>query len=235
MLSIICWKWKPPKFYEKAFDAEAVNVLYQMVKRNYKKPFRFICFTDDKKGIDKAIERVSLWTDFADLESPLGVHYPACYRRLRAFRPDFSDFVGKKFVSLDLDCVIVGRLEPVWDRREDFVIWESQLPGQSYNGSMWLHQCGTRRQVIDNFCPAKSPQMTRQAGFVGSDQAWLAFQLPGEAVWTRDDGGGNWRTHCRNRGWQLPSNARIVFFPGNESPWEPHVQERAKWIGHYYK
>lgn len=235
MLSVVCWKWKPSPFYEKTFTADAVNVLYRMVARNYRKPFRFICFTDNAKGIDGAIECIPLWTDFAYLESPLGVHYPACYRRLRAFCPDFSDVVGEKFVSIDLDCVIVGRLEAVWDRGEDFVVKDSQIPGQPYNGSMWLHRCGTRKKVIDNFCPVQSPQDARRAGFVGSDQAWLAFQLPGETTWTRDDGVVSWRTHCRNRGWQLPLNTRIVFFEGNECPWDPHVQKRARWIKQFYQ
>ena len=235
MLSVVCWKWKPPEFYDRKFDAEAVNTLYRMVRRNYREPFRFICFTDDPAGILGHIQCEPIPVDFSDLESPLGVHYPSCYRRLAAFGPAFADIVGERFVSLDLDCVIVGRLEPLWGRREDIVFWESQVPNQPYNGSMWLHRCGTRQQVLLDFHPLLSPKVSRQHGFVGSDQAWFSYKLPGEATWTRDDGVVAWRTHCRNRGWQLPPNARIVFFQGDESPWDEHVQKRARWIKEHYK
>lgn len=234
-LSVICWKWKPPKFYERAFSSEAVNTLYRMVKRNYSRHFHFYCFTDDPEGISTDIRCIDLPDTFSHLESPLGVHYPACYRRLIAFGRDFSDIVGPRFVSLDLDCVIVDRLDPLWHRREDFVIWKSQVPNQPYNGSMWLHTTGTREQVLSKFHPEVSPKIARQKGYVGSDQAWLSYILPGEATWDKEDGVVNWQTHCKNRGWQLPLGSRIVFFPGHDSPWDERCQERAPWIREFYK
>ena len=235
MLSVVCWKWKPPPYYEREFNAHHVNTLYRMVDRNYSGPFRFICITDAPEGIHPHIECVPLWDHFADLESPLGVHYPSCYRRLLAFGRDFSDIVGERFVSLDLDCVIVDRLESLWDRRDDFVIWESQVPNQPYNGSMWLHRCGTRTQVLERFHPRQSPQIAKQAGFVGSDQAWFSYVLPSESVWTKEDGVVSWQTHCKNRGWNLPPGARIVFFQGLESPWDESARMKARWIKEFYK
>ena len=47
---IVCMKWG------KKFGADYVNRLYKMVKKNTTLPFIFICFTDDKTGIDKEIE-----------------------------------------------------------------------------------------------------------------------------------------------------------------------------------
>lgn len=234
-LSVICWKWKPPEFYEREFTADAVNTLYKMVRRNYSNPFYFHCFTDDPKGIIRDVRTHPIPDDFGHLESPMGVHYPSCYRRLIAFYRDFSDIVGPKFVSLDLDCVIVDRCEPLWDRREDMVFWESQVPGQPYNGSMWLHRCGTREQAINQFDPLRSPQLVKQAGFTGSDQAWLSYILPGEATWTKQDGVVSWQTHCKNRGWELPRGARIVFFQGLDSPWDKRVQDRGRWIKEHYR
>ena len=143
--------------------------------------------------------------------------------------------MSDRFVSLDLDCVIVGRLEPLWERPEDFVIWESMVKGQPYNGSMWLHSPGTRSQVLTDFEPDTSPMQARKAGFIGSDQAWFSYKLPGERVWTKQDGVVSWNSHCRNRGWALPAGARIVFFQGQESPWDTHVQDRAAWIKEHYR
>lgn len=234
-LSVVCWKWKPPQFYERAFNSEAVNTLYSMVKRHYSRSFHFYCFTDDPEGIIEDVTCVELRDDFAGLESPLGVHYPACYRRLHAFGRDFSDIVGPRYVSLDLDCVIVDSVDPLWDRKEDIVFWESHIPNQPYNGSMWLHTCGTRPQVLGKFDSQRSPKTAKAAGFVGSDQAWLSYILPNEAVWTKDDGVVNWQTHCRNRQWQYPEGSRIVFFPGMDSPWDERCKERAPWIREHYK
>ena len=234
-LSVVCWKWKPPKFYEREFTADAVNTLYSMVERNYSRPFRFHCFTDDAAGIDSDVEVHPIPDDFGDVESPLGVHYPSCYRRLIAFHRDFADIVGPRFVSLDLDCAIVDRCESLWDRPEDMVFWESQVPNQPYNGSMWLHRCGTREQAINQFHPVLSPKVAKQKGFTGSDQAWLSYILPNEPTWTKQDGVVSWQTHCKNRGWELPRGTRIVFFQGLDSPWDERVQNRAKWVKEHYR
>lgn len=235
MLSFVCWKWKPPKFYEREFTSHAVNTLYKMVKRNYSGLFEFHCFTDDKEGLLRDVRAHDVPDTFGDLESPLGVHYPSCYRRLAAFSRDFADIVGPRFVSLDLDCVVVDKLDPLFERNDDIVFWESQVPNQPYNGSMWLHRSGTRTQVIDKFHPYQSPRIAREAGFVGSDQAWFSYVLPGEPTWTKQDGVVSWQTHCKNRGWQLPPGARIVFFQGQDSPWDARVQERGRWIKEHYR
>lgn len=235
MLSVVCWKWKPPKFYDRTFSSDAVNTLYNMVKRNYSGPFAFHCFTDDAEGINPDIRTHPVPDIFSNLESPLGVHYPSCYRRLAAFSPDFRGIVGERFVSLDLDCVIVGSVDALWNRGEDIIFWESQVPNQPYNGSMWLHRSGTRPQVLEKFYPFTSPKLARDAGFIGSDQAWFSYILPGQPTWGKEDGVVSWQTHCKNRGWQLPPGARIVFFQGLESPWDAHVQNRARWIKEHYK
>jgi len=235
MLSVVCWKWTPPDTYERKFEARHVNILRSMVARHYHRRFEFICFTDNPRGIDPSIRIRPISDDFSTLESPLGKHYPSCYRRLRAFKPDFRSIVGPKFVSLDLDCVLVGDVTPLWDVDEEFVIWESMVRGQPYNGSMWLHKCGTRSEFWDDFHPIRSPVMAKKAGYVGSDQAWLSFKSPHELVWTKRDGVVSWMNHCKNRGWRLPPDSRIVFFQGIESPWDVSARQKAPWIDLHYR
>src|SRR6185369_10690146 len=70
MLSVVCWKWKPSNGYRSAFGPETVNVLRAMVRRHYQKPHRFICVTDDSRGIDPGIEIIPLWDDYAAVPSP---------------------------------------------------------------------------------------------------------------------------------------------------------------------
>lgn len=51
---IICLKWG------KKYSAEYVNKLYAMTQRNCNIPHQFICFTENRKGIDKEIKTINL-------------------------------------------------------------------------------------------------------------------------------------------------------------------------------
>src|SRR5262245_54325564 len=121
--SVVCFKWRPASpQYRSTFGPETVNVLRAMVARHFPHPHRFICVTDDPVGIDHRVEIVPLWEDFSQVPSPHGNlrKNPSCYRRLRMFASDAAEILGDRFVTLDLDCVIVGDMTSVWDRSEDF-------------------------------------------------------------------------------------------------------------------
>ena len=53
---IICLKWG------KKYSAEYVNKLYAMTQRNCTVPHQFICFTENRKDIDKEIKTINLPT-----------------------------------------------------------------------------------------------------------------------------------------------------------------------------
>lgn len=218
-LSFITWRWTPPKGYRSTFGPDTVNTLKKMVDRHYPSPHRFLCVTDDSKGIDAAVEIVPPWNDFAGLLNPSGPRNPSCYRRLRMFAPDIASVFGPRFVSLDLDIVITGDLRPLVDRTEDFIIWGDVNPKTFYNGSFLLMTAGARSQVWENFDPKRSPHASRSAGHFGSDQAWISHCLgKGEQTWTTADGVYSWRNHLQPKR-ELPSNARMVIFHGHEDPW----------------
>lgn len=239
MLSVICWKWTPAPGYRSTFGPETVNVLRRMVARHYPHPHRFLCVTDDAAGLDPKVEIVPLWNEFATLPSPHGGHNPSCYRRLRMFHPEIGQVFGERFVSLDLDCVIVGDLTPLWHRAEDFVAWgdTNPLPGSHYNGSMILLRAGARPQVWTDFDPASSPRLALQARCFGSDQGWISYCLgPGEARWTQADGVYSFRNDIYPRGLgRLPSGARIVFFHGHVDPWSAYAQQNCPWVREAYR
>ena len=233
MLSVVCWKWKPThRRYRSTFGPETVNVLASMVKRHYKQPHKFICVTDDPVGIDPDVHVIKLWKEHADVPSPHGTLNPSCYRRLRAFSLEAEAMFGRRFVSLDLDCVIVDDMTPVWDRPEEFVIWGDTNPTTPYNGSMFLLTAGTRTKVWDKFDPVYSPLRGRSLGYWGSDQAWIAAVLgPNEKRWTRADGVLSYRNEILSKnGGNLPAGARIVFFHGRHDPWHADVQRRHDWV-----
>lgn len=236
MLSVVTFKWKPQQQrYRSTFGPETVNTLRRMVARHYPKPHRFICATDDARGIDKDIEIVPLWNEFAHIPNPNGSHNPSCYRRLLAFRPEIAKVFGERFVWLDLDTVIVGDLTPIFDRPEDFVIWGETNPRSFYNGSMVMMTAGARRQVYDDFDPKTSPRLALKAGRFGSDQGWISYRLgPGEATWGQQDGVYSYRVHLEPKGSRLPENARVVMFHGKTDPWSWQAQ-RVDWIRQAYQ
>jgi hypothetical protein len=208
-----------------------------MISRHYHADHEAVCITDDPRGIDPAIRIVRLWDDFADLPSPHGGVSPACYRRLRAFSPEMAGIIGPRFVSMDLDVVIVDDITSIFDRKEDFVIWNSPIRTTPYNGSLWMMDAGARKQVFEEFNPLTSPKETKKLGFNGSDQAWISRILgPGEATWTaKEHGVYAFRSDVKKIAYQLPTNAKIVFFQGHNDPWSKWAQEVAPWILEHYK
>lgn len=237
MISVICWKWKPRPGAgaHQHFNGQHVNVLRNMVKRNYPQPHRFICITDDPAGIDPDIEVLPLWKDHAGLASPMGPAAVSCYRRLRMFSREAAEWFGPRFVSVDLDCVILADMRPVWDRPEDFVIWGDTAKGTPYNGSMILMTAGTRAQVWDDFDPVASPLVGRKLGYIGSDQAWIAACLgPNEAKWTRRDGVLSFRNEVSPMP-HLAIDARVVFFHGRRKPWDQARCGVLPWVAAHYR
>lgn len=236
MISVICWRWTPPVGYRSTFGPETVNTLRRMVARHYPHPHRFLCVTDDPRGIDGDIEIVPDRCDFADLPSPHGGRNPSCYRRLRMFHPDAAQWFGQRFVSMDLDAVISGDLTPLWHRDEDIVMWGDTNPTTYYNGSMLLMTAGARSKVWTSFNPRTSPVRAKRAGQFGSDQGWISYCLgPYEAKWTRRDGVYSFRNELmKERRTALPVDARVVFFHGAYDPWNVRVQSDYPWIRQHY-
>lgn len=231
-ISVVCWLWKSPRL-KWSFGADHVNTLRRMVARHYPDPHRFICVTDDPSGIDSDVEIVEPWDDYADVPSPHGGTNPSCYRRLRMFEYGISKVFGDRFVSVDLDAVVVDDLRPLWNRPEDFVGWRDPIHRHQMNGSMMLMTAGARPQVWDDFDPDVSPANALRSGYKGSDQAWISYCLPNEATWGPDDGVYSYKFDVVKRG-ALPANARIVFFTGTPKPWESATRQIG-WIAEHYR
>lgn len=241
MISVVVWKWET-KNYRSKFTAETVNVMRSMVARNYATPHRFICITDNPEGIDPRVEIVPLWRDFRDVESPHGGGNPACYVRLKAFAPEMREVLGERFVSIDLDTVIVGDLAPLFDRPEPFVIWRHHLPkpGRNgpksrYNGSMWLVEAGAHPEVWTRFTNADKGREAYLKGYHGSDQGWMHYVIGDDAPgWSAADGVYSYRYEIlANHAGKLPPGARVVFFHGLPDPWD--VRARHAWIEEHWR
>lgn len=188
MLSVITFKYVKPT-YRTTYTSEHVNTLRRMVARCYNHPHRIFCVTDDPTGLDDGIEYVPLWRDHSDLVNPSHpTSRPNCYPRLKLFSGEMEAIFGPRFISLDLDMVLVDDVAPLWNRPEDFVIYDAR-GDDHYNGSMFMMTAGAREQVWTKFDPVRSPQLTTAAGMRGSDQAWIRYCLsPHAATWSYEEG-----------------------------------------------
>jgi hypothetical protein len=203
-----------------------------------------VCVTDMPEGIDGSVRIVPLWGDLRE--------YGRCFVRLKAFAPEMRDILGERVLSLDLDTLVLGDLSPLLDRPESFVIWADPSRITPYCGSMWMVTPGAYPEVFSAFDIAEHATLKARFGYFGSDQAWMAYKLPGAATWTRHDGVMSFKNHVlkvkgdvltgrfkRRLRWRRtppqPGGARIIHFHGRSDPTQAELQELCPWIAEHYR
>lgn len=219
MLKVVCFLWKHKEGFKLPssvqYTYKHVNVLQEMVKQNLKIPHEFICITDMPEGIK--CRTIPLWDKCRSLGG--------CYNRLYVFSKDMKDLIGERFVCMDIDCLVVGDLTPLFARKDPFVInsynplpQEKNPIDQFYNGGMFMMDAGARDSLWSSFDPKVTPlyleKQKQKRNCIGTDQAWIRMHLgKGEARWSKEDGISEARYFT-----SLPRNQRIVFFAGNRDP-----------------
>jgi hypothetical protein len=109
-VNIICMKWG------KLYGPEYVNFLRTGVGRHLKRPFRFVCFTDDASGLRDDVEALPL----PELGLPKG-QGDLRWRKLAVFREQLYDLRGTT-LFLDLDLVVVAGLDAFFEHPGRFLI-----------------------------------------------------------------------------------------------------------------
>jgi hypothetical protein len=240
MVTFICWKWFSPT-YRTIFTPYHVNVFAAMLRRHYRADHRLICITDNPRGVE--CETFPLWTDHKFVDNPASPLFPSCYRRLKIFSAATTRALGiadgERVVSSDLDVIFTGDLVPLFDRHEDFVGWRGIGTHQLvvYNGSLFMFRAGRLQWLWDDFDPVLTPQLTRDARYFGSDQAWMSFKLNGSAPgWDIADGVYSFNRDFSRCGYPEPApNARAIYFNGKRKPWEAVTQASAPWITRHWR
>jgi len=216
VITVLTWLWSQDKSRAK-YTSEHVNVWAAMVRRNITMPHRIACVTNMPEGIDPRVQIITPPGDFMGITNPKWSNgKPQCYRRLSMFRPDAGSIFGERFVCMDLDCVIGGSLDPLFDRPDDLVLFKGTAPTRPYNGSMMMITAGCRPHVFTEFNQENA--LVSGSQFCGSDQAWLMHRLgPNEATWSQPDG-VFWYGH-KFRRYADKLDPRVLFFPGSLKPW----------------
>lgn len=196
------------------YSIDHVTRLRNGVARNMKADHRFALVSDDGREADGC---ESWRIPEADLSL---TEIPGCFARLRLFDPDYLEaHKAERVVVLDLDSVITGPLDDLFERPESFLIFQGANAANPcpYNGSTWMLRRGYRPDVWSEF----SVEAASKVPFYKfpEDQAWLAHKLPGAHGWKAGQDG----MYAFNKpgwpgGYELPVDARIVTFVAGHDP-----------------
>lgn len=149
---------------------------------------------------------------------------PGCFARLRMFDPIWQEMTGlrpgDRLACIDLDAIVTGELDSLFNRPESFVILQGANSANPcpYNGSLMMLRAGEHHDVWTDFSLEASNAIPFYA--FPDDQGWLAHKLPGVAGWKAGPESGVYA--FAKPGWpkgeRLPKDARLVAFPGRRDP-----------------
>lgn len=211
MLAICTWLWG------NKYDERYVEKLRAAVGRNLKQPHRFLCMTERDRiaNFSSGIERHAI-------KDPELLLHRGCFARLRMFDRGWQhnrNFDGP-IVCLDLDIVITGLLDGLFNRKEPIVLLEGANSTNPcpYNNSVFMFQVGAHPELWNEFSPESVAHMRRYE--FPDDQGWFWHKLKRPAVWKVGPASGIYafQKRCWPIGDRLPSGAKIVAFPGARDP-----------------
>jgi hypothetical protein len=201
MITICTWLWG------NKYTVKDVAKLRSGVERHLKQPHRFIVISDQ----------------FRDAYPILDTHlYAGCFARLRLFDPRFQESVGveDRIVVMDLDSIVTGPLDVLFDRPDNFMTLTGVNAANPcpYNGSVWMLRAGYRPDVWHDFSLEAAEHVPYYE--FPDDQAWLAHKIPNVVGWKAGSQSGIYG--FQKPGWpkgkDLPHDARLVVFPGWRAP-----------------
>lgn len=196
-LNICVWRWGSK------YQGHYVERLRAGIERNLQREYRFCVFAPQEE--DDYLTKV-----------------PGCFVRLRMFDPEWQakNKMEGRIVSIDLDTVITGSLDPLFDIDDPFTILlnaNSSNPCR-YNGSIFSFKAGYRPDVWSDFSLKAASQIKYDS--FPDDQSWLNHEIPDAKQWEVGPESGIY-AYAKPRwpkGDTLPKDARMVAFPGWRDP-----------------
>ena len=227
------------------FPPSYVNKLYGMVSRNLSLPFRFVCFTDNSNNIRGEVEIQPL----PDLDLPKNAPERG-WRKLTVFKEKFGGLAGPT-LFLDLDVVIVDRIDSFFEKEGDFLIAHDKKRPKKIEGnsSVFRFDIGAFPEILSYF--EKNSELVKSE--VRHEQAYLSREIHklGKLEYWPDSWVPSFKYRCCPswiKSWFtvpfIPKGAKIILFHGLPNPpeavkgisgkWYRHIKP-AKWILNYWK
>lgn len=211
MLFVCAWLWG-----DKWSGPYAAN-LFNGLRRHIKQDYRSVLITDQDRnpGVD-----ILCPIEAAD---KLLLDKRGCLVRMRMFDATWQKRIGAKagdrIVNIDIDAVVTGELDGLFDRRDAFTIMQgfNQTNPCPFNGSLWMFRAGERHDVFEDFSFEAYAERKVPFHAIPDDQGWLHHKFPSAGAWTHKDGVYAFKkVNWPGDGHRLPGNARVVAFPGRD-------------------
>ena len=225
-VNVICLKWGTayPPFY--------VNRLYAGVKRNLRRPFRFVCFTNEPEGLAEGIEVRPIPPKPEGLEAR-GKNWPTVYTKLALFKDGCGDLTGPT-LFLDIDQVIVGDMDRFFDYKPgEFCIIRNWIERRKLlfrprpkigNSSCFRFEAGKMNRVWETFAAHLDEAYNKKK--YATEQAYMTHAVGLDKVnWWPESWVASFKRVCHrifplNRFLppKTPKGASILCFHGHPNP-----------------
>lgn len=193
------------------YGPEYVNRLAAMVRRHATRPHRFLCLTDNPTGVDVP------YTD-------VGTDAPGWWAKLVLFRPHPA-LVGYRVLYLDLDTVIVGNMDFLFEYNGNLAILQSFWPPSRYGSALMSIAPGYGGAIWSDFQRHRTAIMARLYG----DQDWIGEQVAAADLW-QDLAPGKIGSYKADDLRESPKGFAICCFHG-----EPKPHEVDGWVGKHWR
>ena len=227
------------------YGPEYVDRLYGMVARNLARPFRFVCLTDDAAGIRGEVVCAPI-PKLPRIAQPK----ERGWLKIASFSPELAGLLDETVLYLDLDVVVMGALDPLFEHPGDFPMvrdWYHQLRVVG-NSSVYRYRPSDRHALFETFCNDADAIVLR----IRNEQEFLSeyLQARGELGFWPKAWCQSFRVSCLApwplRAWQTPKapdDCRVLIFHGEPKPTEaligrPGVLQTfrpAPWIESYWQ
>jgi len=221
-VNVLCIKWG------RKYGSEYVNRLYHGVKEHLSLPFRFVCLTEDPRGIDSAVQTLPLpVTPFDET----AFNQPRAWRKIGLYQPRLAGLEGDA-LFLDLDVVIMGPMDVfftyapgrycvIHDWLERRRAWMPGRDGRVGNTSVFRFNSKRHSVVYTHF----EKNADWALGTFRVEQQYVSHVLKREMVFWPDPWVVSFKRTCRPR-FPLnlvrepyqPPGARILVFHGYPLP-----------------
>ena len=221
-VNVLCIKWG------NKYGPEYVNRLYRGVNDHLSFPFRFVCLTDDSKGIVSTVETLPIpMTQFDET----AFNQPKAWRKVVLYQPHVTGLEGDT-LYLDLDVVVMGSLDEffsycpgkycvIHDWLERRRAWLPHRDGRVGNTSVFRFNPERHGQVYTHF-ERNAEKVIREFGI---EQKYVSHVLGNEMAFWPDSWVASFKRNCRPcfplnliREPYKPRGTRILVFHGRPFP-----------------
>jgi len=227
------------------YGAEYVNRLYGMVARNLARPFRFVCLTDDAAGVRREVTCAPI-PELPPIPQPK----ERGWTKLAAFSPQLDGLLGESVLYLDVDIVVMGALDPLFEHPGAFPMIRDWYHHRRVvgNSSVFRYRLAERRALFEAFCADADAIVQR----IRNEQEFISEYLEarGELTFWPKAWCQSFRVSCLApwpvRVWatpRRPDDCRVLVFHGEPKPPEALVGRPAlfqtfrptPWIDAYWR